>query len=105
MLHRIGPRQIADLAEVQARLLERAERWLAPGGTLVYAVCSLEREEGEAEAAKSSLTPDLSADPIRAEELPGGILPTAEGYLRTDPGMLPEQGGLDGFFVARWRRG
>ena len=105
VLHRIGPRQIADLAEVQARLLERAERWLAPGGTLVYAVCSLEREEGEAEAAKSSLTPDLSADPIRAEELPGGILPTAEGYLRTDPGMLPEQGGLDGFFVARWRRG
>ena len=27
----------------------------------------------------------------------------SEGWLRTDPGMLAEAGGLDGFFVARWR--
>ena len=100
VLHRIDPRQIADLSEVQARLIERASGWLAPGGTLVYAVCSLESEEGEAQAEKVSLTPD----PIRAEELHAGLSPTAEGHLRTDPGMLPEQGGLDGFFVARWQK-
>ena len=100
VLHRIGPRQIADLSEVQARLIERASGWLAPGGTLVYAVCSLESEEGEAQAETVSLSPD----PIRAEELPAGLSPTAKGTLRTDPGMLPEHGGLDGFFVARWRK-
>ena len=100
VLHRIGPRQIADLAEVQARLIERASSWLAPCGMLVYAVCSQESEEGEEQAAKVALTPD----PIRPEELPAGLSPTAEGHLRTDPGMLPEQGGLDGFFVARWRK-
>lgn len=99
VIHRIGPRQIADLAEVQARLIERASGWLAPGGTLVYAVCSLETEEGEAQAAKVSLKPE----PIRAEELPEGLAPTPEGHLRTDPGMLSEHGGLDGFFIARWR--
>lgn len=100
VLHRIGPRQIEDLSEVQARLIERASGWLTPGGMLVYAVCSLESEEGEAQAEKVALTPD----PISAEELPAGLSPTAEGQLRTDPGMLPEHGGLDGFFIARWRK-
>jgi 16S rRNA (cytosine967-C5)-methyltransferase len=99
VLHRIGPRQIAEMAELQARLLERAQGWLKPGGVLVYAVCSLEREEGEDQAAQVSL-PVL---PITADELPAGLQPTAEGWLRTDPGMLAEAGGLDGFFVARWR--
>lgn len=99
VLHRIGPRQIAEMAELQTALLQRASGWLKPEGTLVYAVCSLEREEGEEQAAKIALTPQ----PIRAEELPAGLVPTSEGWLRTDPGMLLEAGGLDGFFVARWR--
>ncbi|HSQ96492.1 MAG TPA: RsmB/NOP family class I SAM-dependent RNA methyltransferase [Croceibacterium sp.] len=99
VLHRIGPRQIAEMAEVQVRLLERAQRWLKPGGVLAYAVCSLEREEGEDHAARVTLSPL----PITAEELPAGLQPMAEGWLRTDPGMLAEHGGLDGFFIARWR--
>ena len=36
-----------------------------------------------------------------AEEIPG-FAPTPEGWLRTDPAMLAEAGGLDGFFVARF---
>ena len=31
-------------------------------------------------------------------------MPGAEGWLRTNPGMLGDVGGLDGFFVARWRK-
>ncbi len=100
VLHRIGQRQIAEMAELQAALLERAAGWLKPGGTLVYAVCSLESEEGEEQAAKVALVPQ----PIVRNELPQGIEPTAEGWLRTEPGMLGELGGLDGFFVARWAR-
>jgi len=99
VLHRIGPRQIAELAPLQSRLLERAAGWLTPGGTLVYAVCSLEAEEGEAQAERVSLTPE----PIRAEELPMDLRPGEQGWLRTDPGMLSDQGGLDGFFIARWQ--
>jgi 16S rRNA (cytosine967-C5)-methyltransferase len=99
VLHRIGPRQIGEMSELQARLLERAQRWLKPGGVLVYAVCSLEREEGEGQAAGVT----LAADPMTAAELPAGLRPTPEGWLHTHPGMLAGQGGLDGFFVARWR--
>jgi 16S rRNA (cytosine967-C5)-methyltransferase len=99
VLHRIAPRHIAEMAELQGNLLERAARWVKPGGQLVYAVCSLEAEEGQAQAERVGLT----LDPIRADELPAGIVPTPEGWLRTDPGMLAEAGGLDGFFIARWR--
>ena len=93
VLHRIGPAQIAEMAELQARLLARAATWLAPGGRLVYAVCSLEPEEGEAQAARVALAPD----PIALD----GFAATPEGWLRTDPGLI--EGGLDGFFIARWR--
>ncbi len=99
VLHRIGNRQITEMAELQSALLEKAAGWLKPGGVLVYATCSLEREEGEEQAAKVTLEPM----PIEAGELPEGVAPTAEGWVRTDPGMLPEAGGMDGFFIARWR--
>ncbi|MXO96496.1 methyltransferase domain-containing protein [Erythrobacter aquimaris] len=101
VLHRIGQRQIEEMAELQSALLERAQGWLKPGGTLVYAVCSLEEEEGEAQAERVTLQPH----PITQDELPEGLSPTSAGWLRTDPGMLPDHGGLDGFFIARWRAG
>ena len=85
------------MAELQSALLDRAATWLAPGGRLVYAVCSLEREEGEAQAARVM----LPADPVLAAELPDWLTPTPEGWLRTDPGQIA--GGMDGFFIARWR--
>lgn len=100
VIHRIGPRQIAEMAELQAKLLDRACGWLKPGGVLVYAACSLEREEGEDQAARVALEPL----PITAAELPAGLQQTPEGWLRTDPAMLAEHGGLDGFFIARWRK-
>ena len=99
VLHRIGQRQIEEAVELQERLLERAAGFVKPGGTLVYAVCSLEEAEGEGLAAQVGLEPL----PIGPDELPAGLQPTREGWLRTDPGMLAEHGGLDGFFVARWR--
>ncbi len=100
VLHRIGQRQIAEMAELQAALLKRAASWLSGGGTLVYAVCSLE----DAEGAEQTGAVKLAQVPITAEELPAGLQPDADGWLRTDPSMLPEAGGLDGFYVGRWRQ-
>jgi len=100
VLHRIEQSQIAEMAKLQTRLLKRAAAWLNHGGRLVYAVCSLEREEGEDHMADLALAPL----PISAEELPQGLPRTPEGWLRTDPAMLAEAGGLDGFFIAIYTR-
>lgn len=104
VLHRIGKGQVAEMAELQRALAAKAAEWLNPGGVLVYAVCSLEAEEGEEQAAWIDAELGLTREPITPEELPAGLAPTADGALRTHPGMLAEQGGLDGFFVARWVR-
>ncbi|MFY7836316.1 MAG: RsmB/NOP family class I SAM-dependent RNA methyltransferase [Novosphingobium sp.] len=89
-----------ELTALQAMLLERAAGWLAPGGKLVYAVCSLEPQEGEQQAAAFT---GLSPDPVTDAELPEGIT-ASSGHFRTDPGMLADQGGIDGFFAARWTK-
>ncbi len=102
VLHRIGARQIPEMVELQRALAAKAAEWLNPGGVMVYAVCSLEAEEGESQAAWIDANCGLAPMPITADELPAGLAPTPEGWLRTHPGMLPEQGGLDGFFVGRW---
>ena len=102
VLHRAGPRQIADMAEVQAALLERAAGWLKPGGILIYATCALEQAEGEEQiAAFLARHPHFGIVPAQTEELPAGIVPTPHGTVRTLPGMLEEAGGADGFFIAR----
>ncbi|WP_324073837.1 MAG: RsmB/NOP family class I SAM-dependent RNA methyltransferase [Erythrobacter sp.] len=102
VLHRIGKGQVAEMVELQRALAAKAAEWLNPGGVLVYAVCSLEAEEGEEQAAWIDAELGLTREPITPEELPAGLTPTPDGALRTHPGMLADAGGLDGFFVARW---
>ncbi len=97
---------IAKLTALQDELLLAASRMVAPGGRLVYAVCSLQPEEGP-ERIKAFLEREAGfvRDPIERDELLG--LPvdlTPEGELRTLPCQLAEEGGMDGFFVARVRR-
>lgn len=94
------------LAALQDRLLANAVHMLKPGGILVYAVCSLEPEEGPARiAALLDTDAPLSRLPIRAEDAAGlPALLTPDGDLRTLPCHLAEQGGMDGFYVARLMR-
>ncbi len=105
VLHRVRPSIIAETAALQTRLLNRAAEWVKPGGRLVYATCSLEPAEGEAQldrflAARS----DYAIEPVTAAELPAGVAAHDRGYVRTLPGMLADAGGLDGFFIVRLRR-
>jgi 16S rRNA (cytosine967-C5)-methyltransferase len=90
---------IPRLAALQKVLLERAQAAVAPGGLLVYAVCSTEPEEGPEQLAHFlEAFQDFSLAP------PAGpaarATPQEKGCLRTLPG--PE--GRDGFFAARLRR-
>lgn len=105
VLYRARPRVIAELAIAQRALLARAADWVKPGGTLVYATCSLEREEGEAVVDEFVATRrDFAIAPVSADELPGGIVPDAHSRVRVLPSMLASEGGADGFFIARLTR-
>lgn len=99
------PREIGPLAALQDRLIERASALLAPGGRLIYVVCSLQPEEGrqriEAALARLELAPDPFT-PRELETMPEAL--SAEGYYVTHPGLWPERGHMDGFFAARLRR-
>jgi len=105
VLHRVHPAIIEEAAYLQRELLVQAAGWVKKGGRLVYATCSLEREEGE-EQVETFLAAnrDFAIDPVRADELPAGIAPDAKGWVRILPGALEEQGGCDGFFIARFAR-
>ena len=96
-------RDVAPLAAAQAALMEAAARLLRPGGRLVFATCSLQAEEGEAHLATAAAL-GLVPDAVRAEEVPElEAAVTPAGALRTRPDLWGEQGGMDGFFVARFR--
>lgn len=100
VLYRARPGIIAENATLQARLLDRAAAMLKPGGTLIYSVCSLEPQEGEAIVRDFVGSFDnFALAPI--DHVPAGLRASPRGWLRILPGMLEEQGGLDGFFVAR----
>jgi 16S rRNA (cytosine967-C5)-methyltransferase len=101
VLYRVGPSFIGETADAQLQLLARMSNCVRPGGSLVYSVCSLEPEEGE-EAIRAF----LAANPAFHIVAPTGIadwLPhSSEGWVRILPASpLEEQGGLDGFFMAR----
>ena len=94
------------MVPLQDALLDAAAAMLAPGGTLVYCVCSLQREEGpDRIAALLARNAGLARRPVAADEI-GGLaeLLTAEGDLRTLPCHLADQGGMDGFYAARLQR-
>jgi 16S rRNA (cytosine967-C5)-methyltransferase len=98
------PSDVASLAAVQSRLFDAAARRVSPGGQLVYCVCSLEPEEGEGQVASFlQRQAEFALEPVAAGE--GGA---PEASLRSDGTLriLPHHraGGLDGFYVARFRR-
>jgi len=106
VLHLKATRDPGPLLALQRTLLMQAAARLRPGGRLVYAVCSLEPAEGEAQASAAfARSAGLEPDPVTDAELPWlAQAVTPEGHVRTLPAMLADVGGLDGFFIARFRK-
>lgn len=93
-------------AQTAAELLAIAAHMVADGGMLVFAVCSLEPEEGvEQTEAFLRAHGHFAREPLTADDVFGhSEWISAQGDLRTMPFHLAEQGGMDGFFAARLRR-
>jgi len=101
-----GAADVTVSAGLAYEILESGAAMVEPGGTLVFAVCSLEREEGEEQIASFLAThPDFARVPVTADELFGhSEWITPEGDLRTLPCHFSDKGGMDGFYAARLRR-
>lgn len=100
------PGDVGKLAVIQAKLLDSAARRVRPGGRLVYAVCSLEPEEGEGQiAAFLARHPEFKVTPADPDSIgaPADAL-RPEGWLRILPCYWSERGGVDGFFICRLAR-
>ena len=100
---RMRPEDLAELVERQQQILRSAARLVRPGGRLVYATCSLLREEDEAQAeAFLAAETNFSLLPMARvwDETIGGASPGGEDYLR----LTPARHGTDGFFVAIFER-
>ena len=87
-------------AELQKQILENASKALSPNGTLVYCTCSIAKEEGEMQITSFLAThKEFQISPLSSVEFPSIITP--EGFIRTLPSHLHQQGGCDSFFIAR----
>ncbi len=95
LLHR-RPEDLAALIALQARLLDALWKTLRPGGVLLYATCSLLKDENENQLASFlARTADAQADALDAR------YGHAAGKGRQ---RLPGESGMDGFFYARLRK-
>ncbi|MCB1555791.1 MAG: methyltransferase domain-containing protein [Alphaproteobacteria bacterium] len=106
VLHLKTPQDMARLCETQARILRNASAMLAPGGTLIYCTCSLQKDEGERQIDAFLAAEDgFSRVPVDPSEI-GGLAEavTAEGDVRLLPDHFAPQGGIDGFYICRLRK-
>jgi 16S rRNA (cytosine967-C5)-methyltransferase len=97
---RASPEAIAELVQLQARLLRVAAAVIRPGGHLVYSVCTISRREGP-ELIDAFLADESGweADDLGAR-YPHWRQHGRPRYLQ----LLPDRDGTDGFFIASLRR-
>ncbi len=107
MKWRQSPEQVAALTQQQQEILQSAARLVQPGGRLVYATCSLLREENEDvaaafEAAQPQFAPLDAAEVLAAAKVNAAARLCGEGgrFLH----LAPHTSGTDGFFAAVWQR-
>jgi 16S rRNA (cytosine967-C5)-methyltransferase len=102
---RKSPKGIERLAQIQARALLGAARVLRPGGTLVYATCTISRRENEDRiAALLDAVTAREVPSLRLEDL-GALAPALASPL--EPRCLqlrPDRDRTTGFFIARLKR-
>ena len=109
IVHTRTAADVAGAVPLQQKLLTAAAEAVKPGGTLLYAVCSMCRAEGEEQIRRFLKNrKDFAVAPVSATDIcpfaPGEAEPllTKDGFIRCRPDI---GAGMDGFFAARLTRG
>ena len=102
---RQNPKLVAELSVKQTAILQSAARLLKPGGRLVYATCSLLKEENENIAeAFSAANPGFhllqAAEVLTQAGVEDAPKLCSGAFLR----LWPHQHQTDGFFAAVWQK-
>ena len=102
---RQSPQAVAELTVKQTAILDSAQRLVKSGGRLVYATCSLLRDENEAiaeafGAAHPDFIPVPADEALAAAHVDRAAELVENGYLR----LWPNRHATDGFFAAVWQR-
>ncbi len=100
---RSSPQELERVVTLQQQLLSRASQLVSSGGTLVYATCSLLKEENEAQIASFlNNHTDFEVEPMPQiwHKLVGCVVDQDERFFR----VTPATHGMDGFFAARLKR-
>jgi 16S rRNA (cytosine967-C5)-methyltransferase len=90
---RIQPTDVTDLAALQAELLTSSAELVAPGGRLVYSVCTITAAESIGHTTPSGFEVDPTPPPV------GAWRPFAQGWR-----VLPHDADTDGMVMIRYRR-
>ena len=106
VLYNRKPKDLSNLIKIQDQLLSKSASFVKPGGTLIYSTCSLLLAEGKPRIDKFlKRNSHFSLEVIT--NIDGLDLPPSafeDGFVRTLPHYLSEEGGMDGFFIAKMKR-
>lgn len=99
--YNITEEMLAQLPDIQRKILDTVWRYVKPGGILVYSTCTIRKEENEENARWFLKNFPFTAEDIssRLENVPGTET-AQEGYIQLLPGIHE----TDGFFIAVFRR-
>lgn len=106
IVHTKTIKDVLSQASLQKDFLNRIDKALLVGGTLLYCTCSLCKEEGENQI-NNFLKENKNYKLVKlGEKLPDSLrqLATKEGFIRVLPQYMDDFGGADGFFIACLRK-
>ena len=91
--------ELADLPEIQSKILENAAHYVKKGGTLIYSTCTVQDNEN-IDIINDFLEKNKDFELVPITEVNVDLEEQEKGYIK----IYPNIHGIDGFFIAKMRK-